>query len=145
MLLLPPSAQDRDSGREGRVSTFHELVLVSGGCVCPREKEVQQIQTFCVVQPRLQGTESKARKLVTNHHSCQISASPLTNLSDVCHLSHKSTSKLHLLDSAVSIEFWSSSSEFLLLLSIALYLCTQTTTYMNLAEQRQTLEIVSVL
>lgn len=116
--------------------------------MCAREKEVQQIQTFfCVVQPRLQGTESKARKLVTNHHSCQISASPLTNLSDVCHLSHKSTSKLHLLDSAVSIEFWSSSSEFLLLLllSIALYLYTQTTTYMNWAEQRQTLEIVSVL
>lgn len=114
--------------------------------MCAREKEVQQIQTcFCVVQPRLQGTESKARKLVTNHHSCQISVSPLTNLSDVCHLSHKSTSKLHLLDSAVSIEFWSSSSEFLLLLSIALYLYTQTTTYMNWAEQRQTLEIVSVL
>lgn len=35
----------------------------------------------------------------------------LTNLSDLCHLSHKTATKLYLLNSAAVIEFWKSSNE----------------------------------
>lgn len=56
-------------------------------------------------------TEGEARQLVAKNHCCQIPASPLTNLSDLCHLSHKTASKLHLLNSATAIEFLNSSNE----------------------------------
>ncbi len=48
--------------------------------------------------------ECVASQLVTKNHCCQIPASHLTNLSDLCHLSHKTASKLHLLNSTTAIE-----------------------------------------
>lgn len=61
------------------------------------------------------GTAHEARQLVTNNRCCQISASPMTNLSNLCHLSHKTASKPHLLNLQQLLS-WSLAMKFLVII-----------------------------
>lgn len=61
----------------------------------------------------LKETECEERQLVANNHCFPISVSPLENLSDLCHLSHKTVSQLHLLSSATELNFGSLTIKFI--------------------------------